>query len=289
MAVSWQLSVFQKLVFWPPPPFLQCFGVRAFWAKLSKEGNVDPTPKKENLTDNWKAQFWECYVFSFLFLFFWGFKGQVRWPKGPPHLALNPPYLIFSFFFGGGGGGFLFEGFLVFCFFFFVCFGVVFGFRTKTCFPPTKGIFFCLFFSVSLWFSLAFSPLSLSLSVSLSLSLSFLLVFLSSLLVPLFFLSCFLLVPCFFFVFFCLFALFLCFCFMKRTTSKYHIRKFFCHQSFHFLGGFLSCFVFQVPFPYLCVFSPDFKLCFLFNINVFLQTRQVNKKNSAFWSRGGLQ
>ena len=43
------------------------------------------------------------FVFLVLF-FFWeglffvgGFKGQVRWPKGPPHLALNPPY-----HFGGG-------------------------------------------------------------------------------------------------------------------------------------------------------------------------------------------
>ena len=38
-------------------------------------------------------------VFVFLFLFFGGFKGQVRWPKGPPHLALNPPYLFFFAFF----------------------------------------------------------------------------------------------------------------------------------------------------------------------------------------------
>ena len=37
-----------------------------------------------------------CFLF---FLFFGGLKGQVRWPKGPPHLALNPPYLFcFSFF-----------------------------------------------------------------------------------------------------------------------------------------------------------------------------------------------
>ena len=27
------------------------------------------------------------------FFFFWGFKGQVRWPEGPPHLALNPLYI----------------------------------------------------------------------------------------------------------------------------------------------------------------------------------------------------
>ena len=38
-----------------------------------------------------------CFVFV-LFLF-GGFKGQVRWPKGPPHLALNPPYFfVFVFF-----------------------------------------------------------------------------------------------------------------------------------------------------------------------------------------------
>ena len=38
--------------------------------------------------------------FFFVFCFFLGFKGQVRWPKGPPHLALNPPYFVcFVFFF----------------------------------------------------------------------------------------------------------------------------------------------------------------------------------------------
>ena len=31
-------------------------------------------------------------LFVVFFCFFGGFKGQVRWPKGPPHLALNPPY-----------------------------------------------------------------------------------------------------------------------------------------------------------------------------------------------------
>ena len=40
-----------------------------------------------------------CFVFFFCFFFFFGgFKGQVRWPKGPPHLALNPPYLFLLFF-----------------------------------------------------------------------------------------------------------------------------------------------------------------------------------------------
>ena len=32
--------------------------------------------------------FWICFLFLvFGFCFFGGFKGQVRWPKGPPHLA----------------------------------------------------------------------------------------------------------------------------------------------------------------------------------------------------------
>ena len=55
-----------------------------------------------------------CYVLVFfgllLFFVFGGFKGQVRWPKGPPHLALSPPYL-FCFVVG------LFFGFLCWLFF----------------------------------------------------------------------------------------------------------------------------------------------------------------------------
>ena len=35
----------------------------------------------------------------FPFLFFLFFKGQVRWPEGPPHFALDPPYLFFFCFF----------------------------------------------------------------------------------------------------------------------------------------------------------------------------------------------
>ena len=53
------------------------------------------------------------FVCCFVFVLFGGFKGQVRWPEGPPHLALNPPYfLVFVFLF------------VVFVFFvvFFVCF-----------------------------------------------------------------------------------------------------------------------------------------------------------------------
>ena len=55
----------------------------------------------------------------FVFCFFGGFKGQVRWPKGPPHLALNPPYMFFIFVLGVFGF-FLF----VFCCFVFVFFRV---------------------------------------------------------------------------------------------------------------------------------------------------------------------
>ena len=57
--------------------------------------------------------FFSC-VFVFLFE---GFKGQVRWPKGPPHLALNPPYF--------------FALFLCFCVFVLFPF---FGKKTKTVF-----------------------------------------------------------------------------------------------------------------------------------------------------------
>ena len=44
-----------------------------------------------------------CFLFLLFFVFlcfvsFGGFKGQVRWPKGPPHLALNPSYFLFLFF-----------------------------------------------------------------------------------------------------------------------------------------------------------------------------------------------
>ena len=38
-------------------------------------------------------------VVFFCFVFCGGFKGQVRWPEGPPHLALSPPYYICLLFF----------------------------------------------------------------------------------------------------------------------------------------------------------------------------------------------
>ena len=70
--------------------------------------------------------YWFCgwmllfFFLFFCFVFFGGFKGQVRWPEGPPHLALNPPYFICFCFFG-------FSFVLFFFFFFFFCFFVFFG------------------------------------------------------------------------------------------------------------------------------------------------------------------
>ena len=73
-----------------------------------------------------------CF-FSFCFVFcFGGFKDQVRWPKGPPHLALNPPNLF------------------IFCFFWFVVvpFLSLLCNTKKTSFPPRKRALF-VYFGVS--------------------------------------------------------------------------------------------------------------------------------------------
>ena len=70
------------------------------------------------------------YVLFFLLVFglgcFFGwFKGQVRWPKGPPQLAPNPLYL-FCFVFG------CFVLVVGFCLFFGFCFCFIWqGFRVK--------------------------------------------------------------------------------------------------------------------------------------------------------------
>ena len=137
-----------------------------------------------------------CFVLVFVFFdFFGGFKGQVRWPEGPPHLALNPPYFLFVFVFFG------------FCFFF-LCFPFLFfSIDKKTCFPPKKGPFLFIF-SVSLSFSLAFFVLPPFIPF-LVLCLSLVLFFLPSCF------SFYLSGSCFFFLLcllFC-FKMFFCFCF----------------------------------------------------------------------------
>ena len=68
------------------------------------------------------------FMFFFLFLF-GGFKGQVRWPKGAPHLVLNPPCFLFVFFV------FVFP-----CLPFFVSVN-----RPKNCFPRKKRAFLVSF------------------------------------------------------------------------------------------------------------------------------------------------
>ena len=147
MAVLWRITVFQKVVCWNPY-FYSVLGVRAFWANLSEKGIFGHPPKnKKNLTDNWKAHFlifsvFVVCLFFLFFVFFGGFKGQVRWPEGPPHLALNPPYLFFCVLF------FVFVCFCFFCLFvlFVLFFLVVFSFLSlllseKTVFPLKQGIF----------------------------------------------------------------------------------------------------------------------------------------------------
>ena len=95
------------------PIFIVFFGCALFGPRCQKKGNFGHPPKKEKIDWNWKAHFlfffcvcffFFCFYGGFIFfvVFFWGFKGQVRWPEGPPHLALNPPYFCFCVFFGGG-------------------------------------------------------------------------------------------------------------------------------------------------------------------------------------------
>ena len=105
----------------PPPIFIVFFGCALFGPSCQKREILDTHQnKRKNLTDNWKALFWYFWCFFFfcfsVFLvvcfcfFFEGLRVRLRWPKGPPHLALNPPYLwggvFFVFFFGVFWGGF---------------------------------------------------------------------------------------------------------------------------------------------------------------------------------------
>ena len=193
------------------------FWVRAFWAKLSKKGNFGHPPKKKKLPDNWKAHFLVFLsFFSFVFLlsvfcffvFLGGFKGHVRWPEGPPHLALNPPY--FFLFLGGC--------FFSVCFFSFLCLLLI-----KKQFS-TKIRHFLFILSVSLCFSWAFfglplvQSLFLCLCLCLSLSLS---LFVFSLFLP----SCLSFLLSFGSLFLSLSLFFCLLSINRKTTSKYSITK----------------------------------------------------------------
>ena len=184
----------------------------------------------------------------FLFVFLGGFKGQVRWPKGPPHLALNPPYLFFLFF-----------GFWFFSLLCFLCFLI----DKKPVFPLEKGIF-CLF-SMFLFLSpLTFFGLPLFLFPFLCLS------------VALFFLPSFL---SFFFAFF-LFLVFVSFfpylfsllLFHEKKTWNYSIAICF-PEIFSLLVSCLA-FLFQMPFSYLCFFLI---LSYVFSsTSMFLVSKRTN-------------
>ena len=138
---------FQIKVCWNPY-FYSVWGLRAFWAKLSKKGNFGHPPKQ-------KIKFWliiEKLIFCIfgaflvLFPFFW-----------PPLLALKPPYL-----------------FLLFCCYFFLSL-----FLIENQFSPWKGILMFIFECLPLFLLSPFWPPPFALSLSLSLSFSCLSSFLS--------------------------------------------------------------------------------------------------------------
>ena len=262
---------------------------------MSKKGNFEKPPKKrKNLTDNWKAIFWcFCCCFfwsSFFSFFFWffclfffvfffflvffvgGFKGQVRWPKGPPHLTLNPPYFfcfVFAFlffvlfffclFWRVKGSGEVAQRatslgpkpslfvFLVFLFCSLFCFLVV-SYRTKNLvFPPEKGFFiyfqcFSFFLPLPFWASLFFC-FSCSVSLFSSFLSFFLLVFVLAFFWFLVFVS---------FFFFLSFSFFFAFLSWKEQHQNIQLQVFLACHPFSVLR-FLF-FLFQVPFCYLSSF-----------------------------------
>ena len=184
----------------------------------------------------------------------------MRWPERPPHLALNPPY------------------FFLFCFFFF--FAVPFlSFASngkKPVFPHREGHFLFIFESLPLFLlSLLWPPPFQFLLLCVSLVLFFLYFFLLVLL------FCCILVPYFCLSFFVFLSSLLLF--HEGTTSKYSIAIVF-HQSFLF---WVSCLVFAFKSYFLSLIFPNFKFCFLFNINV-LGFKKPKLKNTNFWSKGSL-
>ena len=229
-----------------------------------------------------KTSVWVIFVcVFFLSGFLEGFKGQVRWPKGPPHLTLNPPcFLGFVFvvfvFFGGVKGQVrwpkkpphlaldppLFFGFFCFLFFLF------FVFRRKNLFPHQKGVFLCICQCFPLFFSCFLShPLFDFLYFSYFIYLVFL-VFFFFYFVSLFFFFYF--VSLFFFVF--LFVpIFLCWCSWKTNIKILYWKVFF-------IGP--SCFWFHVFFcfsnPFLIfVFLFFFELCFVQHQWFFCQKQKT--------------
>ena len=131
--------------------------------------------------------------------------------------------------------------FFCFCFCFFCSFPF-FAFNRKTCFPPKKVIF-CLF---SVFLFLLPQPFLTSPFFCFSFSVSLLLL---SLFILLVFLFCFLCVSCF-----CLFFIFLSSLLLFSEKNNMNILNYnqFYSSILSLFYGFLSCFCFQIPFPYLC-------------------------------------
>ena len=208
--------------------------------------------------------FFFCFLFVFFCFFYFlgfffggggGFKGQVRWPEGPPHLALNPPYCCFLFFFVLS----------------FLCFLI----QKKPCFPLEKGIF-CLFLSVALCLSLAF--FGLPLFQFLFLCLSLVLVIFPSFL-SFFFAFFWFLVFVSFFPF--IFSLLL---FHERNNIKILNCNSFLHQYFLFFW-FPVLFFVSTPF-FLSLLFPDSKLCFSSTSMFLVSKNQVEKKQQFLVKRG---
>ena len=175
-----------------------------------------------------------CFFFCFFFLFFcfclvfcFGrFKGQVRWPKRPPHLALNPPNL------------FIYCFFCLFLFISFLCFVI----QQNLC-SPWKRAFLFVFECLPLFLLSFFWPPPFSICLSLFLSSSCPL-FLPSC----FFFVCFVLLPCF-----CFFVSFFSSLFLFHETNNIRnidVQKF---SSSFFL---VSCLLFSLKFIFhIFVFS----------------------------------
>ena len=184
----------------------------------------------------------------------------MRWPKGPPHLALNPPYFFIVWF--------------CFCF---VSFPFFASNRQKNpVFPHRKG-HFCLF-SMFLFLSpLTFFGLPLFLFLFLCLSLS--LVFLSS------FLSFFLLSFCFLFLSLFHFSFFFAFVSWKEQHENFQLQFIFSWNIFSFFWFPVLLFL-SNPFSYLCFFLI---LSYVFVQHQCFWFQKTKLKNTNFWSKGELQ
>ena len=218
-------------------------------------------------------------LYSFCFCFF--LKGQMRWPEGPPHLALTLRIcfgflnFILSFFF------FSFSFWRVWAtslgpkpsFFWLVLFCYLFVFVSlweENLFSPKQSNCY-LFFSHPFFLpSFILTPFSLSLSLCLSLSLSLSCDFLSSFLVL--FIYCFLLLLCFCLLIICLAFLLL---FHEKNNIKQIIGKLFFINQFCFVWfPVLLClsnpFLLSLHFPYL-------KVCFFQHQDFYLSKKTTNK------------